>query len=118
MLEGLRWHLNPPPAPNRLDAILGLVFLLGWACSAVGLRLRRATGDGPVGAWLLAVQAVGLFLAASQQIQGLTRTPNTGSLLYRAADTVWPSSVLFMLVIGAFTVRARVLVGCRFRCPE
>jgi hypothetical protein len=106
-------------APDRTNAVLGLVFLIGWACSAVGLRRLRATGAGAGGAALLGVQLVGLGLAASQQVQDFVlRSPDTDSALYRIADAAWPLSVMFMLVVGGAALASRRLSGWRRWAPS
>lgn len=104
--------------PTRLNAMLGLFFVIGWGSSASGLRRLRATGPGAAGLILLVVQLTGLGLAASQQVQDFVHTnapPDT--LFYRICDAAWPLGVLFMLVVGAFTLRARVLTGWRRWTP-
>ena len=68
LIQGVRSGFDLSTS-DRLDAALGLVFLVGWACSVAALRVLRATGTGRTGAVLLAVQAGGLSLAASQQVQ-------------------------------------------------
>jgi hypothetical protein len=106
------------PALDRVNAVLGLVFLVGWACSMIGLSYHRAMGMGARGIWIIAVQGVGLVLAALQQIQDLMfRHPNTESALYQVANTAWPLSVLFMLVVGGVVARARVWSGWRRWSP-
>jgi hypothetical protein len=104
--------------PTRLNATLGLVFVVGWGCCAVGLRWLGATGRGAVATGLLVVQLAGLSLAALQQVQDLiytTATPQTA--FYAVCDAAWPLSVVFMLVVGAFTLAARVLRGWRRWTP-
>lgn len=104
--------------PNRLNAMLGLFFVIGWACDAIALRGLRATGRGRAGWILLLVQLIGLSLAALQQVQDFiytTEPPQT--LFYRICDAAWPLSVLFMLVVGAFALAARVLERWRRWTP-
>jgi hypothetical protein len=101
-----------PPAPTRLNAALGLLFVIGWACSVFALRRARATGRGTAAAVLFAVQSAGLSLAAMQQIQDFIYTsapPQTA--FYTVCNMAWPVSMLLMFVAGIFTVVARVLAG-------
>jgi hypothetical protein len=101
---------------HAAGALLNLAFLAGWACSAVGLRLLRATGPG--GGALLGVQLAGLAFAGSQDVQDLLYGYAAWeSALYRAADLAWPASVLFMLVVGGLTLRAGVWRGWRRYTP-
>jgi hypothetical protein len=109
---------NTAPS-SRLNALLGLAFLVGWACSVIGLRQLRATGRGLVASVLWSVQLVGLGLAALQQIQDFVYTsasPQTA--FYAACDAAWPLSAVFMLVVGAFTTAARVLTSWRRWTPS
>jgi hypothetical protein len=67
---------------------------------------------------LLIVQMAGLTLAALQQVQDFiytSATPRTA--FYAACDAAWPLSVVFMLVVGAFALAARVLAGWRRWTP-
>src|SRR5689334_8305257 len=51
--------------------LLGMLYLVGWAASAIGMRRQRATGRGRGGALVLALLGVGLALGFLQQIQDL-----------------------------------------------
>jgi hypothetical protein len=107
-----------PLAPSRVNAVLGLLFLAGWTCSAVGLRLLRATGKGFAASAVFAVQLAGLALAALQQVQDFIyagATPDT--LFYAVCDAAWPLSVVFMIVVGIAVLAARVLEGWRRWTP-
>jgi len=103
--------------PTKLNAVLGLFFLVGWACASVGLRTLRATGRGTPGRLLLAVQLIGFGLAASQQAQDFIYAAPPHTLFYSVCDAAWPLSVLFMLVVGAFTLRGDVFRGWRRWTP-
>lgn len=103
---------------SRVSALLGLLFLLGWMCSAIGLRLLRATGDSALGKGVFVLQMIGLLLAGSQQVQDLIQlNPNNGSFFYSVSDAAWPLSVLFMLVVGIFTLKTKVWEGWRRFAP-
>jgi hypothetical protein len=107
-------RLDPSPARDNL---LGLVYLVGFAASAIGLRRLRATGRGRGAAALFAVQAVGLTLAACQQLQDLTGTRPLGDAFYGACDVAWPLSHMLMLVVFAAVWRAGVWTGWRRWTP-
>ena len=98
-------------------ALLGLLYLAGWACSAVALRHLRATGHGRGGAAILAVQIVGLSLAAGQQIQDALHAHPLGDVVYGVCDAAWPLSHVFMLVVGVAVLRARAWTGWRRWTP-
>jgi hypothetical protein len=101
-------------ASNRVTALLGLIFVLGWICSTLGLRLLRATGQGTGGKVLFLIQLTGLLLAASQQVRELIFThPEANGWVFFVADMAWPFSMLLMLVVGGFILRARVWRGWR-----
>jgi hypothetical protein len=104
--------------PTRTNAILGLLFLVGWGASAVALRRLRATGDGAAATAVFLAQMAGLALAAMQQVTDFVyEAAAPEAPLYGLFDTAWPLSVLFMLVVGAFALRARVLDGWRRWTP-
>jgi hypothetical protein len=107
-----------PPAPTRLNAALGLLFVVGWVISLVAMRRARATGRGAAAAVLFGVQAIGLGLAAMQQIQDFIYSnapPRT--TFYALCDAAWPVSMLLMIVAGIFTAAARILTGWRRWIP-
>jgi hypothetical protein len=101
---------------SSLFALGGLLFVVGWMCSAVGLWLLRATGNGIGATVLLAIQLIGLTLAGSQQVQDILGMSKE-TLFYGICDVAWPASVLFMLVIGTLVLRAKVLTGWRRFAP-
>jgi len=105
-------------ARSRPNAVLGLLFLIGWAASLVALRRARATGRGAAGAALFVAQAAGLTLAAMQQIQDFLypgAPPQT--TFYAVCDAAWPLSVLAMIVTGIFAAVAHVMKGWRRWTP-
>lgn len=106
-----------PAVSTRAGAVFGFVFLVGWACSLVGLRSVRGTGAGPAGAVLLALQLVGLALAATQQVYDFVYVHPAYTPFYRICDMAWPISVLFMIVPGVFALAARRLAGWRRWTP-
>ncbi len=107
----------PPATPDLRHLLFDLAYLAGWACSAVGLRRLRATGDGRGAARLFAVQLVGLALAASQELQDLAGARPLGDGVYTAADLAWPLGHVFMLVVFAAVWRARAWTGWRRWTP-
>lgn len=112
-LMGLFYGFGELPS-NRVTGLMGLVFVLGWICSAIGIRLTGATGAGAAGKILFCLQFIGLLLAASQQIQDIIfEHPEDNGWIYFIADMAWPLSMLLMLVIGCFILKARVWRGWR-----
>ncbi|MGH7597923.1 MAG: hypothetical protein ACREOI_16360 [bacterium] len=101
---------------NRVTALLGLIFVFGWICSALGIRLLRVTGQGAGGKVLFIIQLTGLLLAASQQVQELIFThPEANGWVFFVADMAWSLSMLLMLIVGGFILRAGVWRGWRRR---
>lgn len=108
---------DQPDQPNHpLETVLGLLFLGGWACSAVGMRLVRATGGGTPGRVVFAVQMIGLLLAAIFNLLELVRFDQQ-SPLWAITDAAWPLSVVFMIVVGLLTLRAGIWRGWRRLTP-
>lgn len=112
-LSGLLYGFAEIPS-NRVTAALGLIFVLGWICSAIGLRLLKATGTGTAAKALFLCQMALLSLAASQQVQDLIfKRPEENGLIYFASDLAWPLSMMLMLVVGIFILKAGVWRGWR-----
>lgn len=97
---------------HTLVSVMGIFYLVGWMCSAIGLRRLRATGEGGFGAAILPIQITGLLLAITCNVMEITRfalyTP-----LFRVVDIFWPLSHLFMLAVGVQIVKAGVWRGWR-----
>ncbi|NUO79815.1 hypothetical protein HUU05_07040 [candidate division KSB1 bacterium] len=97
---------------SRIAAALGMLFLFGWLCSALGLRLLRVTGSSAASKFAFVIQLLGLTLAAAQQVQDMIYANQIPSnVFYQICNAAWPLSVLFMLVIGAMALRAGVWAG-------
>ena len=106
-VEGLR-RSGGAPDGDLAFALIELLYLGGWACSVLGLRRLRATGDSPFGKTVVAVQIVGLCLAAIFTILEALGPKTGGPLLRGITDMAWPLSHLFMLAVGVATLRAGV----------
>lgn len=97
--------------------LLMLAYVVGWLCSAVGLRRLRAAGNGRGARILTGVQLAGLTLAGLQIVQDIAGQRPLGSIFYTITDVAWPVSHLFMLVVFAAVWRARVWTGWRRWTP-
>src|SRR3712207_317877 len=62
-VEGLLLPSLPPSERDFWMGVCSLIYVLGWLCSAVGLRRLRATGDGAVARGVTYAQMTGLGLA-------------------------------------------------------
>lgn len=110
--------LDGSQQPSRIVGALELLYLAGWAASAVGLRQLRATGDGVWARAIFIVQMMGLTLAAMFTVQGIVQaSPDANSIFFKVTDAAWPLSHLFMLVVGAFVLKAGVWRGWRRFAP-
>lgn len=108
----LRYTVGLPGGEfGKFEAVLGLVYLLGFLSSALGLRLLRVTGRGTTGGVLFSIQVVGVLLAAGQNILQLSGHPDLKSTLFQIGDVAWPLSHVFLLVIGAAVLMAKVWAG-------
>jgi hypothetical protein len=109
---------RPASPTTPLDSTLGLLYLIGWACSAIGLRRLRAYGSGTLANALFAIQLAGLVLAATEQVLELThRMPPENSWQFAVVDLPWPISHLYMLVIGIGVIVAKRWTGWRRFAP-
>jgi hypothetical protein len=116
MLVGLTF--DGTKTPNQFVGALELVYLGGWLASAAGLRRLRVTGAGAAGRVIFVIQLIGLTLAALFTIQGIVQTnPDTTSIFFKVTDAAWPLSHLFMLIVGAFVLKAGVWRGWRRFAP-
>jgi len=100
-----------------MEGVLGLIYLVGFVCSTFGLRMLRVAGKGSGTALLFGVQIIGLSLAACQNLLQILGRPDTNSRIFQIADTAWPFSHIFMLVIGMVTLRGRVWTDWRKFIP-
>jgi hypothetical protein len=116
ILFGLLFKTENPN--NQIVGLLEIVYLGGWASSAIGLRQLRATGDGRLSKAVFIVQLTGLLLAALFSAQGIINpNPDSNSLLFKIADAAWPLSHLFMLIVGVIVLKAKVWRGWRKVTP-
>jgi hypothetical protein len=98
------------------DVVMGLcslVYVAGFAASAVGLRTLRATGDGRGARLAFGVQMLGLALAALWAAQYVAAPGLARTTFLHVTDAAWPLSHLFMLVVGGMVLRAGRLRGWR-----
>lgn len=112
-LSGFLFALGDGPAALAASA-LGMLYLIGWAASAAGMRQLRVAGR--LSGAVFAVQLVGLSLALVFNVLEMAGA-NPDTLLFRVTDLAWPVSHLFMLVVGALVLAARVWRGWRKWTP-
>jgi hypothetical protein len=99
-----------------IASVVGMLYIVGWAASAAGMRRLRVTGAGAPAQIVFVVQLVGLFLALVFNALEMAHA-NPDTFLFHATDIAWPASHVFMLVVGALVFRARVWRGWRRWTP-
>ena len=114
-LSGLLYTLGDGPAALAAS-VLGMLYLIGWAASATGMRQLRVTGAGALGKTVFIVQLIGLSLALVFNVLEIARA-NQDTLLFRVTDLAWPVSHIFMLVVGTLVLATRVWRGWRSWTP-
>lgn len=103
---------------NRVIGILGVIYTVGWICSALAMRRSRVTGDNRLSRGAFVIQLAGLLLALLWSLQEIIYSGiDMSGLFYRVTDAAWPLSHLLMLAIGILTLRARVWEGWRRFTP-
>ncbi len=97
-----------------LTSTLGLLYLIGWTASAIGLRQLRAAGSRAFATAVFLIQMVGLGLAACQQLGELSHhLPPPDSRIFMAMDMAWPLRHIYMICVGICVLDARVFSGWR-----
>jgi hypothetical protein len=99
------------------EGVLGLMYLIGFACSAFGLHILSVAGKGWVAALLFALQILGISLAAGQNLLQIIGRADTNLIFFHIADAAWPASHIFMCVIGVATLLVHVWTGWRKFTP-
>ena len=98
--------------------LLGIIYIAGWTCTAVGMRWLGVTGTGTASTVAFVVQVIGLTLAGMFSLQEIFWFEFLeGSSFFSLTDAAWPLSHLFMLVIGGLVVHAGVWKGWRRAAP-
>lgn len=114
-LSGMLYNLGDGPSA-LIASVLGMLYLVGWAASAVGMRQLRVTGAGALARTVFVVQLVGLSLALIFNVLEMAHA-NPDTLFFRVTDLAWPVSHIFMLVVGALVLASRVWRGWRSVTP-
>lgn len=94
-------------------AALGVLYIAGWICGAVGMFRRKIYGETKTAKIVFAIQITFLHLALMFSVQetlGISYE-NGGGWFFFACDMGYPASHLFMIVVGIFTIRAKNWTG-------
>lgn len=97
---------------DRIFAVTGVFYIGGWLCGAIGMRRRRATGNGfgAKAAFIIQLALLGCALLFSL-LETAGFNYENGGWLFAVADAGYPLSHLFMIVVGVLVWRARVWSG-------
>jgi hypothetical protein len=116
LVEGIAYRFQSED-PTPLSGLLGLIYVVGWMLSLIGLWRLNAVGRG-AGRVVLGLQMLGVFLATIWAVITLVNpTPDQNALYYQVVDTAWPVSHLFMLATGVAVIVAGTLPGWRRFTP-
>jgi hypothetical protein len=113
--------LGAPPQESSgpvgsLIGAVGLVYLVGWACSLVGMRQLGVMGDTAGARATYAVQLTLVLIATVFSVQE-TVYGSPERVPFPILDLAWPLGHTFMLVTGAFVLKAGVWTGWRRFVP-
>jgi hypothetical protein len=106
-----------PEGTDFAGALLQVLYLGGWLCGLVGLRLLRVAGDSIESRTLFVVQVALLGIALLWTGQYLFLADPEQNALWTVGDFAWPLSHLLMLGLGAQVIRAGRLIGWRRFAP-
>lgn len=100
----------PELKKTAFDGLSGLVFMLPWMGSLVGLMRLKATGYSSFGRWIIPANLLTLTLANCWNMYNAIE-PWAGTPLFWFLDAFWPISMLTMLLVGITVAREGVLQG-------
>ncbi len=95
---------------SSLSGLCGLIHMIGWSCSIIGLLQMKATGEKFIGKAILCSQLL-LLTIANASNTWIIIDPANNSALFNILDFFWPISYLFMIVTGVAVITAKKLHG-------
>jgi len=98
---------------KQLVAFLGVLYIGGWICGAIGMFRQNAYGESKTSKIVFTVQMILLLLAFMFSVQetfGISYE-NGGGIFFAVCDAGYPLSHLFMIVIGIFVWRTKIWRG-------
>lgn len=97
---------------NAWIALLGVLYIGGWVCGAIGMFRGRVYGERRGSKIVFAIQIILLLLALMFSVlETFGVTYENGGVLFAVFDAGYPLSHLFMIVVGIFVLRARKWQG-------
>jgi hypothetical protein len=106
-----------PTQNNVTIGIASIVFMLGWACSNIGMQRMQAIGTGLAAKIVLWVQLFGILMAMLFGFLEATEIVAEDNLLFIITDLCWPLSMVFMIVVGIMAIRANRWAGWQRFAP-
>jgi hypothetical protein len=104
---------NSPSPVKQIFAFLGVLYIGGWICGAIGMFRQKVYGTDKSRKIVFGIQIILLTLAllfSVQETAGISYE-NGGGTFFGVCDAGYPLSHLFMFVVGVFTWRAKVWTG-------
>jgi hypothetical protein len=101
---------------TSVSGIRGLVFMVGWISSVIGLYKIKAMGNKPWQRNILVIQISLLVLAAIWCVYEIF-DPTSPSPIYFWLNFSWPLSGFFMVITGIIIIRAKKLKGWKLYMP-
>lgn len=101
---------------TSLVGVLGLIYMVGWFCSILGLYRLNAAGN-KTGRIILMIQMALLTVGNLWNIYSIF-DPNCNTTLFYVIDSIgWPFDNIFMLATGIAIVAAKQLPGWKRFVP-
>lgn len=99
-------------ANTSIGGFFGLIYMLGWQCSIIGLMNLQAAGPHKRVNTLFYIQLALLTIANIWNVWVIIDPTNTSTFFF-VLDLFWPLSNIFMLVLGIVIARKAALQGWR-----
>jgi hypothetical protein len=99
-------HIYPHLANSWFTGFWGLMYMIGWTSSIIGLQRMEATGNTTWGKAILWIVHVSLLLANVSNVIQLV-TPHNKPDWFFYIDLFWPLSNILMLIVGIMCLSAK-----------
>jgi hypothetical protein len=88
---------------NRIIALLGVFYIGGWICGAIGIFQNKVYGATKASKIVFIIQMILLALALMFSIQEIFGVGyENGGIFFAVCDAGYPLSHLFMIIVGIF----------------
>ena len=117
LMIGMMLMMKFPDLKNTpFDGLHGLIFMLSWACTLVGLIRLNVTGDSVFGRVIVRANLITISLANIWNIYQAIE-PGANTPMYWFLDAFWPISMITTLPVGIMVALAGKLRGWRRYVP-